>query len=276
MSQDDNQQTQEQPEEAPAPDGLMASVTLDEEANKEPEAMPHLEGAEQEAADADDEDIIYERPDWFPDKHWDEKDGPDLEGMAKSQKELEQKFHHGEHKPPENGEYDMTALTEAGYEADDPVVSSYREWAQKYGINQAAFSELAETITGIAGEAGVEMQMNVQNEMEALGPQAEAIIKSNVAWADGLLVKGIISEEMREELNIWGGTATGQVLMQKVRAMTGDLARMPVNDVAEAGESKEDFDARVSELMKDPRASDPTWYRANVETLFERRYANGR
>ena len=59
MSQDDNQQPQEQPEEAPAPDGLMASVTLDEEANKEPEAMPHLEGAEQEAAD-DDEEIIYE------------------------------------------------------------------------------------------------------------------------------------------------------------------------------------------------------------------------
>ena len=91
-----------------------------------------------------------------------------------------------------------------------------------------------------------------------------------------MLLKGIISEEMREELNFWGGTATGQVLMQKVRAMTGDLARMPVNDVAEAGESKEDFDAKVQELMKDPRASDPTWYRANVESLFEKRYANGR
>lgn len=269
MSQDENQQPQEQPEEAPAPDGLMASVTLDEEANKEPEAMPHLEGAEQEVAD-DDEEIIYERPEWFPSKHWDEKDGPDLEGMAKSQYELEKKFHHGEHKPPENGEYDMTALTEAGYEADDPVVSGYLEWAQKYGINQAAFSELAETITGIAGEAGVEMQLNLQNEMEALGPQAEAIIKSNKEWANGLLLKGIISEEMREELNVWGGTAVGQVLMQKVRAMTGDLARMPVNDVAEAGESKEDFDAKVQELMKDPRASDPTWYRANVETLFKR------
>ena len=91
-----------------------------------------------------------------------------------------------------------------------------------------------------------------------------------------MLLKGIISEEMREELNFWGGTATGQVLMQKVRAMTGDLARMPVNDVAEAGESKEDFDAKVQDHMKDPRASDPTWYRANVESLFEKRYANGR
>ena len=272
MSQDDSQQPQEQPVEAPAPDGLMASVALEEEANQEPEAMPHQEGAEQEAVEGDDEDIIYERPDWFPDKHWDEKDGPDLEGMVKSQKELESKFHHGEHKAPEDGNYDTSMLTEAGYDAEDPVVSSYLQWAQKYGINQAAFSELAETITGIAGEAGVEMQVNVENEMAALGPTAKEIIQSNIGWADGLLRKGIISEEMREELNVWGGTATGQVLMQKVRAMTGDLAKMPVNDVTDAGESEDDFKNRMASEMADARYGNDPAYTRKVEQAFQRRY----
>ena len=35
---------------------------------------------------------IYERPDWFPEKFWDEKDGPNIENMAKSISHLEKKL----------------------------------------------------------------------------------------------------------------------------------------------------------------------------------------
>ena len=50
MSQvDDNQQTQEQPADAPAPDGLMAAAALaEDEANAEDQNISHLaEDAEQ-------------------------------------------------------------------------------------------------------------------------------------------------------------------------------------------------------------------------------------
>ena len=232
MSQDDdNQQTQEQPAEAPAPDGLMAGAALAEDkASDEEESISHLaEDAEQ--AEVEDEDTIYERPDWFPEKHWDEKEGPDLEGLVKSNLELEKKFHHGHHKAPENGDYDVSVLT----------------------------------------EAGAAMELNYEQERKALGQNADQIIKSNANWCDGLERKGVISAEEREELNIWGGTAIGQKLMQKVRSMTGDMSQIPVAEVAEAGQSKDEFDAEMFALMRDERASDPVWYKANVERRFEQR-----
>lgn len=274
MSQvDDNQQAQEQPEETPAPDGLMAAAALAEDTANDDEqsSIPHL-AEDAQPVEGEDEDEIYERPDWFPAKHWDEKEGPDIEGLVKSNLELEKKFHHGDHKAPEDGNYDMSALTEAGYETDDPVVEGYLEWAKKHGINQAAFSELVETVTVISGEAGIEMKANLEAEKQALGANADAIIQSNIEWADGMLRKGVISEEEREELNIWGGTALGQRMMQKVRQMTGDLSKLPIADVAEAGQSKDEFDAEMQTLIADPRYRNDANFRRQVEQRFEKRY----
>ena len=93
-------------------------------------------------------------------------------------------------------------MTNAGYEANDPIVSTYLDWAQKYGVNQAAFDELAGSITSMAGEDMKQAEIDTAKEREALGPNADAILKSNIDWADGLERKGIISEAERQELNI--------------------------------------------------------------------------
>ena len=61
MSQDDdNQQTQEQPAEAPAPDGLMAGAALAEDkASDEEESISHLaEDAEQAEVEDEDEESL--------------------------------------------------------------------------------------------------------------------------------------------------------------------------------------------------------------------------
>ena len=74
MSQvDDNQQAQEQPEETPAPDGLMAAAAQAEDTANDDEqsSIPHL-AEDAQPVEGEDEDEIYERPDWFPAKHWDE------------------------------------------------------------------------------------------------------------------------------------------------------------------------------------------------------------
>jgi hypothetical protein len=60
--------------------------------------------------------------------------------------------------------------------------------------------------------------------------------------------------------------------MQKVRAMTGDLAKMPVNDVTDAGESEEDFKNRMASEMADARYGNDPAYTRKVEQAFQRRY----
>jgi len=69
MSQvDDNQQTEEQPAEASAPDGLMAAAALaEEQTNENDEAIPHL-AEDGQPSEVSDEDEVYERPEWFPGK----------------------------------------------------------------------------------------------------------------------------------------------------------------------------------------------------------------
>lgn len=271
MSQDDNQQAQEQPAEASAPDGLMAAAALaeDEATTDEGQEIPHL-AEDAQPAEGEDEDILYERPEWFPSKFWDEKEGPDLEKIVKSYESMEKAFSQGKHKAPE--EYDTAVLTEAGYNMEDPVVSAYVDWAQKYGVNQAAFDELAGSITNLALENGAALEADTEAERKALGPNADAIIKSNIDWADGLTRKGIISEEERAELNIWGGTAIGQRLMQKVRSMTGDMSQIPIADVAEAGMSEDDFRASMQSKMADPRYGNDMNYTRQIEQEFQRRY----
>ena len=51
--------------------------------------------------------------------------------------------------------------------------------------------------------------MDIKAEKAALGPNADAVIKSMVTWGNGLVQKGIWSADDYEEFKIWGGTAAG-------------------------------------------------------------------
>ena len=158
----ENEESQEQ--------GLMDGVESNAaEETTEDQTIDHRADSEEP------DDDVYDRPDWFPEKFWDEKEGPDLENLTKSYQELQKQFSQGKHKAPD--EYDMSSLSDAGYGDDDPVVDAYRGWAKKYGINQVAFDELATAITGMAGEEASETALNVEQERKALGNNADAIIK---------------------------------------------------------------------------------------------------
>ena len=260
----ENEEQQEQVEQA-APDGLMAQTALENEETEE--IIPH----KAEDAKAETEEVEkLERPEWLPEKFWNDEDGPELEKMAKSYDELQKQFSQGKHKAPD--EYDTTIVTEQGFDENDTVVESTLEWAKKYGINQAAFDELVGTVTAIGGENERAIEQSYEEELAALGPNGNAIIKSNIDWSDGLERKGIISAQEREHLNDWGGTAIGQRLMQKMRGMSGDMSKIPIADVAEAGVSEADFKAETQSMMADPRyGSDPKFTR-EVEERFTRRY----
>lgn len=223
-------------------------------------------GMAHQAADEAAEDDELDRPDWFPEKFWDEKEGPDLENFTKSYKELEKQFRNGEHKAPES--YDMSTLAEAGYGDDDPIVDAYSSWAKKYGISQAAFSELAGQITEMSGMEMVEAERTVADERKKMGPNADAIIRSNVDWADGLLRKDIISKDEREMMNQMGNSAVAQGLYQKFRAMSGDLSPIPTVASSDGHPTDQEFKEAHIEKMKDPRYTSDPAFRASIQKAY--------
>ena len=235
------------------PKGLMATVEVEDEKNQDPESINqnninHLENSE-------DEKEIPERPEYIPEKFWDAKTGQVREQEAfKSLAELEKSFSKGKHKVPD--EYDTEVLTSKGYDLEDPMVKTYLGWAKENGVNQKGFEDLANQI------------------IEKLGNNAEAIIRSNKQWANGLVNKGHLTEEERAEIDVLGYTASGQRTIQKLRAMMGDTMKIPTTETIGTQESESEFQVRMSGLMSDPRYGNDPAFTNNVEQEFARRYPN--
>ena len=90
-------------------EGLMAQAQVEAEDNQQPEesTISHIKPEEGPASLDDvtvageDEEVEFSRPDWYPEKFWNDDDGPDLENLVKSYSELQKKFSQGKHKAPE-------------------------------------------------------------------------------------------------------------------------------------------------------------------------------
>lgn len=243
--------------------GLLDSAIAEEEQTTESQEQSISHTAPDPNAE---DDTPLERPDFWPEKFW-KKDSnePDLEGLSKSYSELEKQFRAGKHKPPADGKYSTEALK--GIPEDDPVAQAYVGWAAKYGISQQAFDELAAQVVQMGGDMEQEAQMSIQREREALGPNADAIIKNTATWARGLVQKGVLSGEDLEEFKIMAGTARGIRVINKLRETFE--GRVPVQMApVEDALSKEELDSMVG----DPRYKTDPGYRAKVEKMFEKMY----
>lgn len=252
--------------------GLMGNVQeAPKEVNDEDQqTVPHLVSDNQEVDTDDDDDVIYERPDFIPEKFWDEKEGPDLEAIFKSNAELEKKFHRGDHKTPET--YKLDVLTEHNVPEDDPMLQNFSTWAKANNISQAAFDDIVGSFLGETSEMTNNMKIVREDELKALGPNADAIITSNTEWIDGLAAKGIISKDEQQELYWLGDVANGQRIIQKIRGMTGDNQPIPTIPTAQAKMTQAEFKEHAQNLMQDPKyGSDPV-YTKNVEKEFAEYY----
>ena len=205
-----------------------------------------------------------ERPDWWPEKFWQQDENePMLEEIAKSYAELEKKFRNGDHKAPE--EYAMDIFGEMP--EDDPVVSTYLDWAKKNGINQDAFNELAEQVLKLGGNEAEDIKYSMEQERQALGPNADAIIKNMATWGKGFVDKGIWGAEDYEEFKIWGGTANGIKALQKLRSSYE--GRVPVETAPSSDMPSKD---ELYEMVGKPEYKSDPAYRRKVEKLFEQAF----
>ena len=256
-------------------EGLLAEAQIEGDDNQQQEEqtishqLPDTEPSLDDVTVAKEgEEVELSKPDWYPDKFWNEEEGPDLENLVKSYNELQKKFSQGKHKAPEK--YDDTVFKDAGIGDDDELFSTYRDWAKENGISQSAFEDLATKFISMSQLEAEQGQVSFEEEYKKLGNNADATIKSMTDWAQGLVRKGVWSEADFEEFKIMGGTAQGIRALQKVRSYYGDKA-IPV-DVGpiDGAPSKEELMAMVG---KPEYNSDPA-YRAKVEKMFEQVYGS--
>ena len=115
---------------------------------------------------------------------------------------------------------------------------------------------------------GVEQQeqekIHIKEEKEKLGENADNIVSSNIKWGRGLVSKGVLSEQDYNELEIWGGTASGQRLLNKFRGLMGER-EIPTVNVSDGGLAKDEVLSRVA----DPRYRDDVAFRKQVERDLE-------
>ena len=204
-----------------------------------------------------------ERPEWLPENFWNQDKGEaNMEAMAKSYADLRKVVSQGKHKAPEGGKYDTSVFKTQDVD-NDPLAKAYVGWAQKYGISQVAFDELAQNVNQMADEmAGP--PIDTQAEMKSLGPNANAVVNGMVDWARGLVNKGVWSKDDFEEFKIMGGTARGLGALMKVRSAYEGRVPIEVSPM-EGAPSKEE----LYQMVNDPKYKTDAAYRQKVERMFQ-------
>jgi len=243
--------------------GLMAEEAQNiesEDNNAQEEAISHIQnedtGGEEELAEGE----IYERPDWFPEKFWDEKDGPNIENMAKSINHLEKKL--GETAP------DQYDLSEVKVDPDDAVVQAVLEFGKEKQLSNKSITGLINKVIEITGGVQEAEEIDLSREREKLGVNAQEIIQSNINWSRKLVSDGIFTNDDYRELEVLGGTAEGQRVMQKIRGLINGKQDMPTVAIEGSMPDKAELQAMVA----DPRYQTDQAYRNTVEKKFQEVY----
>jgi hypothetical protein len=236
--------------EAEAPQEGLVSFQQQDDAPTQEDPIPVHEQQEDASFNDADDDTPLERPDYYPQKFWDE-DGPDVEKLAKSYAELEKAFKAGKHKAPEDG-YKMDDLVDRGLDLEDPSVQAYQEWAQKYGISQQAFEELAGNILEMTGDQEQAIQYDRQQEMSKLGEKAD----QKISYLERHITKAALNQAERNALAMSLNNADSINAMVKfIQGYTNE--GIPTEPVVATPEMNVQD---LRQAIADPRwTSDPVW-----------------
>jgi hypothetical protein len=227
---------------------------------------PEEKKEEESEPDVFDEKEVKElkRPEGLEDKFWDKKSGVKSEDLSMAYKELRDHISKGQHKAPKDGKYDNKVFE--NLEPNHPTVPIYNEWAKKHGISQLAFNELAQKVINESNLDVEQEKINIEKEIEKLGPNAQDRIKANGQWFNGLKNKGIFTEAEEDIFKIAAADATGQRFIEKVRNMIGDQVPHKLEPTGEELQSLEDIKAQIGskQYKEDPA------FRAKVYASLKR------
>ena len=262
--ENENQQEEVSRETPEEKEGLLLdSVKQEEDQTEEQDTISHREDDE-----VDLDSVEFEKPEYYPEKFWDEEEGPQIEKLVKSYNDLEKQFSMGDHKPPKDGNYPIDSLIEGKVDKDDPVLNKFIEVTKKYNAPSAMVKELVSEVISSTDVELDRIESNNQEQMEILGPKAEELLKNTGRMGANLHTKGVLSDEEYEEFKFMGNTALGVRVFNKIFNAYGEK-NIPVVDAnADLGMSDEELKARVG----DPRYKTDPSFRAETEKLFQKRY----
>ena len=244
--------------------GLMAEEAnnIESEVANEEEGISHIQNEETGAEEELGEGEVYERPDWFPEKFWDETEGPNIENMAKSISHLEKKL--GETAP------DKYDLSEVNVDPDDAVIQAVLEFGKEKQLSNKSITGLINRVIEITGGVQEEEEISIAQEKEKLGVNATEIIQSNINWGKKLVSDGVLTITDYRELEVLGGTAEGQRVMQKIRGLINGKQEIPTVSLPGDMPDKEELRAMVA----DPRYQTDPVFRKGVERKYIEAYGN--
>lgn len=244
--------------------GLMADAApVIEEPEVDPNEVeiPHLVEDQPEAPVAE----ALTKPQYLEDKFWDPKEGVKVEDLNNSYKELQKQFSMGKHKAP--AEYDLSAFDGIDVEAD-PLAREFVDWANENKPTQEAFDKLVGKFRELADIQEEASSINIEEETAKLGPNAPQIINGIRQWGQGLVSKGVWSQDDFEEFKVFAATASGINALNKIRRYYGEQ-QIPTATVEMDGMPSRD---ELYEMVSDPKyKSDPN-FRRQVEQHFARAF----
>lgn len=263
----DNENVEVNTEETSAEATKESSGLLSPEINSEEEAateesINHL--VETEEKPLDDKIEWGERPEWMPEQFWDDENGPDLEGIAKSYQELRAKMSAGKHKAPKDGNYDISALADHGVGEDDPLLNEFKGFAKENGLSQDQFDQITQMYMQHMGDMFEKVETDKQTEMAKLGRSGEKVINSLNQWLTKLGNSGALSHEEVDAIASKADSANFIMALNKIRQSYGE---QPIPDISVQegkGETKADLEAMVA----DPRYGKDMAYTQKVERKF--------
>ncbi len=250
-------------------EGLIANVSPQEEEqspNPEETVVPHIEEENKtvEQAKAEEEKVTLEKPEYLEDKFWDPEKGVKTEELNHSYKELQKQFSMGKHKAPK--EYDVTSLEDV--EDDDELKTYFLDWAKENKPTQAAFDNLVNKFKELSLQQEEADSIDIDAETKSLGPNAPQIIKGIKEWGQGLVAKGVWSDQDFEEFKVFAATANGINALNKVRKFYGEKT-IPTAPIDVDGPASND---ELYELVADPKYKTDPVFRRKVEEQFARAF----
>jgi hypothetical protein len=227
--------------------------------------IPHKLSDEPEPINPAPEDEVLEKPEFLENKFWDPKEGVKVEELNNSYKELQKQFSMGKHKAPK--EYDLAAFEGIDVENDE-LAKEFVDWANENKPTQEAFDKLIGKFREMADVQEQESSINVEEETAKLGPNAPQIINGIKQWGQGLVSKGVWSEDDFDEFKVFAATASGINALNKVRRYYGEQ-QIPTATVEMDGMPSSD---ELYDMVADPKYKTDPAFRRKVEEQFARAY----
>ena len=259
MSEEQQEEQQEQQPQAESNMQKLAGEDLN--APKTEDENSHFQAnAEPEGVDPD--EIEFVKPEFLPEKFWDAENGTNVEKLSKAYSELEKKFSRGDHKAPK--EYTVDFLGDNVPE-DDEMLNNYKDMAQRYGMSQEDFQDLAMQFVGAVEDETKSEQEFIEEQKRLLGNNAVELVRSNYDWANSLLSKGVISQAEFDVLDQMGGTADGTRLLRKIRNISSPK-ELPIPSFTGERKTKDE----LAQYVSDPRwRSDPVWRKQKEKEFYD-------